>query len=595
VTSAVRWLAVAAAWLGAWAGPAARGAPAAEASLSFEVVDRVGWRGGRAAEVPARVTERYRYDAATDTLEVVATFDRQGFCPLPPMMAVAVRHGFPVEFDAKPQEGGHVGVLGPLLGFADARSYAWRLKGLSKYVPGPAPPRRAATAPARDALRADLARGVEAVIAAGHLRPWLLLVNVPGSGANERGEVFWDNPGEVLYLLAEMARLDPEGAGRALLPYLRAERAAYPPEGVAAMPFTAGAAREVNPHADRLLADWQEKVLAHRTKAPVGAWNLYGLARFYDATGEAPTPEVMARCTAIVTAQLEHRDWATLYWARGHTPGFNAVHAVNQLFAGYAGYVRLARLARDEKAEAMGMALLARAAALRFAMGKYTQFLHETRQFNVEYGVLPRGMESKPGGWVIRVETEPAKYTIPADPAWWAKAHANSWIGELASWRWTAPIHNVRQVERLDETGVEVWEWGGVDCRGSGQKRDDAGQYWYKRTAVHLLPFRDLTPELGRFLRDHLRPECAAYVERVEENQPHWHTAYAEAILGAEQGFMLPTDSYSIFLACAWVLERSPAELERRIDVPFVPRGDLYHLHKLAASANDGGVAQRRK
>ena len=92
---------------------------------------------------------------------------------------------------------------------------------------------------------------------------------------------------------------------------------------------------------------------------------------------------------------------------------------------------------------------------------------------------------------------------------------------------------------------MDVWEWCGTDCYGTGQKRDADLQrdYWYMRLAPYLLPFRDMVPELGRFLADRLKPEAKAFCARIVENQPHWHIAYAEAILGAEIGFNCPCDA----------------------------------------------------
>ncbi|HZK80078.1 MAG TPA: hypothetical protein VFC46_03405 [Humisphaera sp.] len=553
----------------------------ASAKLDFDIIDQIGWRGDRTDQVPTAVSETYQYDAASDTVTVSATFNRKGFCPLPPMLALAIREGFAVEFDRAPEARGSVGALGPLMGFADSTGYSYRVKGLARYV---LPMASAARGDSSTSLSAELQLQVGKIIDAGHLRPWLVLVNVPGSGWNARGDVYWDNPGEVLALLADAMTQLPDAMQAHLRAYLKAEREAYPPEILATRPYTIGTPREVNPYDAKLLTQWQDNLMKWRTKAAPGVWNLYGLCRYYEVMGEKPSPEVMARCTELVQKQLENRDWATLYWRRGHTPGFNAVYAVNQLFAGYIGYIRLARLAGDRDAEAMGWGLFARTAALRFAMGKYTQFLHESRQFDVNYGILPTNGETSPRKFDIHVQTDPAKFEIPKDPAWLVKAHAGSWIGELVSWHFDKPIDDVRQIDRLDETGVDVWEWCGVDAGGSGQKRDVAKEYWYKRLGPYLLPFRDMTPELGRFLADHLKAESAAYCRRVEENQPHWNVAYAEAILSAENGFAAPCDSQGLFLAHAWVLHDPPDALERLIDVPWLVRGDLQYLQKIVAT-----------
>ena len=346
-----------------------------------------------------------------------------------------------------------------------------------------------------------------------------------------------------------------------------------------------GARREFCEPAKALLKKWEEKNLGYLTKSPPDIWSLYGLARYYELIGEKPTSEVMACCREIVARSLEHRDWATLYWRRGHTPAFNAVHGVNQLFAGLIGYIRLARLAGDKDAENLGWGLFARTAALRLAMGKYTQYMHEAHLFNVYYDSRSsrRFKNATPQDLVIKVETDPARYTLPDDPAWWVKRHAGDWIGELVTWNWSRPIDDVRQVHRLDETGVDVWEWCGTDCYGTGQKRDASEEkdYWYMRLGPYLLPFRDMVPELGRFMADHLKAESEAFCRRVVENQPHWYVTYAEAILSAEIGFNMPCDAYGQFLARAWILGEKPAQLERYIDVPWLKTGDLYYLHKL--------------
>jgi len=553
------------------------------ASLKFEIVDKIGWRGEKAEAVPSSVEETYSYDEASDTVTIAARFDRKGFAPLPLMLALAARFGFPVEVEPKLADAGHLSVFGPLVGIDGADTYTLRVKGLGRYVRGS---RRLGSGQAPRDLEEKLDSEVARIVAAGHLAPWLFLVNVPGSGADDRGDVYWHNPSETLYLLAEVAPLLSAKSRDALKAYLISEREGLPPELRASMPFATGARRETCEPNKTLLKKWEEKNFGYLTKAQPGIWSLYGLARFYELTGQKPDQAVMAKCNEVVARSMEHRDWATLYWLRGHAPGFNAVHAANQLFAGLVGYTRLARLAGDKDAEALGWGLFARIAALRFAMGKYTQYMHDARLFNIHYSLHDSiGMRRiAPEDRIIRVETDPKRTTLPGDPAWWAKMRRGDWMGDLVTWSWTKPLDNVRQVHRLDETGVDVWEWCGTDCYGTGLKRDADPQkdYWYMRLAPYLLPFRDMAPELGRFLADHLRPEAEAFCARVVENQPHWHIAYAEAILGAEIGFNCPCDAYGHFLARAWVLGEKPEQLERCLDVPWLKLGDLYHLHKLA-------------
>jgi hypothetical protein len=599
---------------------------AESASLEFEIVDQAGWSRdvenpppqtpGAAAAAPTaavtatKVTETYTYDAAADTLTIDYQFDRKGFAPLPPMLAVALEQGFPIAVTPQARPGGRCCAIGPLVGVPEADHIRCQIAGLGKYVFPPASgPGAAAAAPAaaggseaapgREALLAELHAEVEKILAAPvPLRPWLALVNVPGSGFPDRGDVYWANPGETLYLLADAAPLLKPDLRVRLLEYLRAFRKACPPQRMRSLSFTQGEPREASPMDKKLLEKWEKKNLAYRVQGPPTVWALYGLARYYQAVGEKPDADTMAACNAVVAAALEHRDWATLYWRRGHSPEYNAVHAVNQLFAGFVGYIRLARLAGETKAEALGWGLLARLAVLRHAMGKYTQFQYAHHMFNVKY----RGYCKHPESSVpIRVETDPKLYELPADPAWWVKADGKEWMGNLRTWHWSAPIDNVRQVTRLDESGLDVWEYGAVDCSGLaigkslGQHRDpDKNDYWYDRLSPYYLPFADLTPELAAFLAAHLKPECAAYLARVEENQPTWHLTYCEAILSAENGFMTPPNAHSLFLAKAWVLGEKPAALERLVDVPWLPRGDLFHIHKLTAACGGGGGGHAR-
>ena len=143
-------------------------------------------------------------------------------------------------------------------------------------------------------------------------------------------------------------------------------------------------------------------------------------------------------------------------------------------------------------------------------MGKYTQFMYDNHFFNVDYGPRP-GAEVSFGPkseTTIQAQTDPARSTLPKDPALVGQAACGHWIGDLVTWSWTQPIDDVRQVARLDEEGVDVWEWGGIDDGGTGQKRDPGPQdYWYNRMCPYLLAFRDVTPELGRFMGDYLKPE----------------------------------------------------------------------------------------
>ena len=43
-----------------------------------------------------------------------------------------------------------------------------------------------------------------------------------------------------------------------------------------------------------------------------------------------------------------------------------------------------------------------------------------------------------------------------------------------------------------------------------------------------------------------------------------------------------PSDAYEHFLARSWILGEQPEQLARWVDVPWLDRGDLFYLGKLA-------------
>ena len=104
-------------------------------SFTFDItLDTVGWRGSRAGEVPGSVTETYSYDEVNDIVTVDVVFDRIGFAPLPPMLAIAYDYGFPITFNKAVVDTGQYTRYGPLKGFTNTDNYTYQVTGLGKYV-----------------------------------------------------------------------------------------------------------------------------------------------------------------------------------------------------------------------------------------------------------------------------------------------------------------------------------------------------------------------------------------------------------------------------------------------------------------------------
>ena len=104
-----------------------------------------------------------------------------------------------------------------------------------------------------------------------------------------------------------------------------------------------------------------------------------------------------------------------------------------------------------------------------------------------------------------------------------------------------------------------------------------------------VLAVTDLVPETARFLRDTLSPEIRKTVDRVAENAPDWFVTYAPARMGGDVLTHVPRVAVGVMEARAWVLGEQATDLERYLDVSWVPVGDCFFLHKLVACLTAGG------
>ena len=540
-------------------------------ALPADVAARCKDLASIARQYPLSVRETFQYDPAKDEATFIekATFLPVGtggtkLTPIPPMAVLARDLGM-----ASSKGGSELRTLpaatdfGVLLGAADTDTIAWSFKGLGAHVVPPGPPHGGGKVPA--ALEAELAAQVKRLPEGGRLAPWIYADNIPISAS--RGECYWGEPGEVLGLLAQILPLLSEPQQTALIEHLRALRKTYPPESVAWIPADQGARRGgYDPGPCDV-----SKTLAKERGQRVSLFALYGLERFYALAGEKPTAKAWEACKKVVADAFQEQGWATLYplghpdreipWEggpdrakvrkvmgpteswRGDRPA--AVVNASRQFAGAIGAIRLARLVNDKETEQKGWWLFARSAALRYAMGKYA-------------------------AW--RYQAGLAK--VPPKPDWfwtWRGRGPQNWGGDLEIDRWTKPSDDVQQVVELAPDRVQLGHWAGV-----------MGDKWTQMTTAQLLPFRYMTPELAAFLRDHLKAECEAYVRRVEWNQPTWYASFAEANLGWEHNMNPPSDAYQVFMARSMILGEKADQLAKWIDVPWLERGDLFYLNKLA-------------
>jgi hypothetical protein len=63
---------------------------------------------------------------------------------------------------------------------------------------------------------------------------------------------------------------------------------------------------------------------------------------------------------------------------------------------------------------------------------------------------------------------------------------------------------------------------------------------------------------------------------------PSWYVARCTTNINAEFWHTAPQEAYQVFLLRAWVLGEGGGKLEGYLDTPWMQRGDLYYIHKLA-------------
>lgn len=524
------------------------------------VAEQCLWWAEHLHEVPVSARETYAYNADSETVTVTEKFEfvrlTQGgtvFAPIPPMLALAKEEGFEVKFSGEVVGTKVVTAHGPISGIENVREYTWTVSGLSRYVK-PAVPKSDNTEAPRE-LAEELHEEIKKVIEAGILAPWYPVLDDFGAGYKgfyDRGyrcHFLWGNPAETIYYLAEVYPVLNPQAQEQVADYLKNLRKEYPPEEkLQLMKLGEGAARERYRRApdhtlkrQNIFFPEGNFYMQHRV---IPDKNLYLLARYYELPGvDGPSEQQWQQMLKILSPYLESQDWGTMGFFRRPVSwykrvGLGGVIDINNWFCSLAGGIRLARKVGDEKNEQMLRGLFAKAAALRFAMGKYGSYLYRN-------GLLRSA----------------------AEPDWMMGLLAGSWRGHLYTTDWSGPCDEVAQVWQMDQFGCYIHE-----------SRTPLGY----PAAPGILTFLDPVPELGRFFHDHLRAESEALMRRVEEAMPSWWTVYCPAVQTTETNIQPPDDAYQLFMLKAWVLGEEPEKLAWLRDVPWLEKGDLFYIHKLA-------------
>jgi hypothetical protein len=519
-------------------------------ALPAEIAGRCQWWYDHLGQFPVEARQTFAVDPASLDVTITDTFTFRSmghgkpWAPLAPAVALAQQEGLPVRIvggeviDARtPLE------IGPLKGIENCDRYSYTVPGLAKY----AYERPVAAGQGKEPqwLADDLAREVAQVVRAGHLAPWRPLFSKTFMFSEL---AIWGFSYETILFMSDPLSLTGDALAGQLRDYLRSERQAYPPESYVrqtaakfsaqTIPYDQGARRESHPvdlaaGPDVLKNLYDRTLIRHQL-------TLYALAQYYLEMG--PREELAKTWPTIRQILSKHagHDWALMDQGNlasgGRRRDEGGMINVDRMAAAAIGHVRLAVLAGDAEARDQGLYQLNRALIARFALDKLVKHLYQT------------GLQ-----------------TVPPEPDWTIQGTMSvSETGEAQLWRahWAGWRDDPRRPYKYDRMGVVLAD------------------------AIHvepeLLAYMDLTPEVGRFIRDYLLPEAENWMAAVEENSPVWYRAQVESYFGTENPISLPHNAVQVFNVKAWVLQAPPEELATYVDVPWVRLGDYYYIHKLA-------------
>lgn len=511
------------------------------------------------------MTETYAYNAERDELTVSEELKfirlAEGgtpLAPLPPPLALASEEGLPIHFSGRVLSTTHLTAHGPFASVDGARSYTWKVKGLARYALASRHLLGDGDAPKE--VVEELESQVKKILDAGELAPWYPVLD-DGAGymgyydRGYRGHFVFGNPAETLYYLAEAYPCLNPATQKRLLKYLEELRNKYPPEELHFKLLSEGAPRErYRPTPSYIVARLnqnfrQANFYIQNKIVPVK--NLYCLARYCELTGKKEElKEKWEDIFGILSPYLINLDWGTMGFyrrpANWHArAGLGGVIDINDFFGGLVGAIRLARMAGDQETEEMLWGLFGRSVVLRFALAKYYRYLYKNE--------------------LLR---------LPEQKDWMMKLLAGSWHGYLYSCNWTEPGHDVQQVWQMDQFGT----------------RYTATKGW-----AGIMTFLEPVPELGLFFKDYLQTEARALMRRVNEAMPAWWTVYCPCVQTVETNFQPPEDSHQLFMLTAWVLGERPDRLAWLRDVPWLARGDLFYIHKLAETIRAYKLSTEKK
>lgn len=523
--------------------------------------DKVNFWANRSCEFPLTVTETYQYIPSTDTARITETFTFLSICsggtrfaPIPPFLSIATNN-LPIQFSGTVNRNGNLNTeFGPVAGIDGVSSYTWSMSGLKTFTNET---RSVLNGSVPDELRQKLEAEVQKIIASGHYAPWIFLDAVPVH--KSRGDLYWANPADVLLHLIEIAEaVENPSLKASLMQYIQNERNNYPPETVYNLSITEGKRRGPFSFIDGAVQYiWNPNATQEDTRQDsflkdVPLYSFYALARYYQFTQQTLPSSTWQKALETLDRDMREQDWATFYWFANYQDRRIAVENANRHFAGMIGFIRLAQMSRDSTNEELARCLFLKAAVLRSAMAQYPRYLGNT------------GLTA-----------------LPPSPSWMPTYRSHPFIGYLYNYDWRSSSDDSRQVVYLNQFSVDLNDYNHLQVVYNTLRDRDTFNY-RGQDSPYLAAFRDITPELGRYLKDWNFSDVSVVLNKVKALYPHWYAAFAEGTLGWEHNLSHPIDSFQIFMAHAWILDTPGTSLARYTDISWLSDGDFFYLQKIA-------------
>lgn len=529
--------------------------------LPQAIRDKVNFWASRSCEFPLTVSETYQYIPSSDTSRITETFTFLSICtggirfaPLPPFLALAM-NTLPIQFSATVNQNGNLNTeFGPLVGIDGVSSYSWSMSGLKTYTNET---RSLMNGTVPGELKQKLEAEVQKIIASGHYAPWIFLDAVPVH--KSRGDIYWANPADVLLHLIEIAEaVDNPALKSSLLQYIQNERNTYPPETVYNLSITTGKRRGAFSFMDGTIQYfWNPNATQEDTRQDsflkdVPLYSYYALARYYQITQQTLPSTTWQKALETLDRDMQEQDWATFYWFANYQDRRIAVENANRHFAGMIGFIRLAQMSKDRANEELARSLFLKASVMRSVMAQYPRYLGNTGLTN-----------------------------LPPSPAWMPTYRSHPFIGYLYNYDWRSASDDSRQVVYLNQFSVDLNDYNYLQVVYNTLRDRDTFTY-HGQDSPYLAAFRDLTPELGRYLQDWNSSDTTIVINKVKALYPHWYAAYAEGTLGWEHNLSHPVDSFQIFNAHAWIIDTPASTLAKYTDISWLSDGDFFYVQKLA-------------